>query len=56
MVFTLGLLLDELSHGLAPLVVDAAMETIRALKKERVSMLLVEQNAEMALQPAERAS
>jgi branched-chain amino acid transport system ATP-binding protein len=48
------LLLDEPSQGLAPLVVDAVMGTIRALKAERVSMLLVEQNAEMALQLADR--
>jgi len=48
------LLLDEPSQGLAPLVVDAVMSTVRALKTERVSMLLVEQNAEMALQLADR--
>ena len=48
------LLLDEPSQGLAPLVVDAVMSTVRALKAERVSMLLVEQNAEMALQLADR--
>ena len=48
------LLLDEPSQGLAPLVVNAVMETIRNLKAERVSMLLVEQNAEMALQLADR--
>ncbi len=48
------LLLDEPSQGLAPLVVSAVMDTIRELKKQHVSMLLVEQNAEMALQLAER--
>jgi len=48
------LLLDEPSQGLAPLVVDAVMSTVRTLKAERVSMLLVEQNAEMALQLADR--
>jgi branched-chain amino acid transport system ATP-binding protein len=48
------LLLDEPSQGLAPLIVDAVMGTIRSLKEERVSMLLVEQNAEMALQLADR--
>jgi branched-chain amino acid transport system ATP-binding protein len=48
------LLLDEPSQGLAPIVVNAVMDTIRALKAERVSMLLVEQNAEMALQLADR--
>jgi branched-chain amino acid transport system ATP-binding protein len=48
------LLLDEPSQGLAPMIVDAVMSTIRELKSERVSMLLVEQNAEMALQLADR--
>jgi len=48
------LLLDEPSQGLAPLVVNAVMDTIRELKKQHVSMLLVEQNAEMALQLADR--
>jgi branched-chain amino acid transport system ATP-binding protein len=48
------LLLDEPSQGLAPMVVSAVMETIRELKSQRVSMLLVEQNAEMALQLADR--
>jgi branched-chain amino acid transport system ATP-binding protein len=48
------LLLDEPSQGLAPLVVNAVMSTIEELKKERVSMLLVEQNAEMALRLADR--
>jgi branched-chain amino acid transport system ATP-binding protein len=48
------LLLDEPSQGLAPMVVNAVMDTIRELKRQRVSMLLVEQNVEMALQLADR--
>jgi len=48
------LLLDEPSQGLAPLVVNAVIDTIRELKNQRVSMLLVEQNAELALQLADR--
>jgi branched-chain amino acid transport system ATP-binding protein len=48
------LLLDEPSQGLAPLVVSAVMDTIRELKSQHVSMLLVEQNAEMALRLADR--
>jgi branched-chain amino acid transport system ATP-binding protein len=48
------LLLDEPSQGLAPLIVNAVMRTIEKLKSEGVSMLLVEQNAEMALQLADR--
>jgi branched-chain amino acid transport system ATP-binding protein len=48
------LLLDEPSQGLAPMVVSAVMDTIRELKNQRVSMLLVEQNVEMALKLADR--
>ena len=48
------LLLDEPSQGLAPIIVNDVMSTIRDLKTERVSMLLVEQNAEMALTLADR--
>lgn len=48
------LLLDEPSQGLAPLIVNDVMNTIRELRAERVSMLLVEQNAEMALALADR--
>ena len=48
------LLLDEPSQGLAPMVVNDVMSTIRELKAEHVSMLLVEQNAEMALALADR--
>ena len=48
------LLLDEPSQGLAPLIVETVMSTIRELKREGVSILLVEQNAEMALQLADR--
>ena len=48
------LLLDEPSQGLAPMVVDAVMGTVLELKRERVSMLLVEQNVELALRLADR--
>jgi branched-chain amino acid transport system ATP-binding protein len=48
------LLLDEPSQGLAPLVVGTVMDTIRELRRERISILLVEQNAEMALTLADR--
>jgi branched-chain amino acid transport system ATP-binding protein len=48
------LLLDEPSQGLAPMVVSAVMDTIGELKAQHVSMLLVEQNAEMALRLADR--
>jgi branched-chain amino acid transport system ATP-binding protein len=48
------LLLDEPSQGLAPLIVNTVMGTIEKLKGEGMSVLLVEQNAEMALQLADR--
>ena len=48
------LLLDEPSMGLAPVLVDAIFETIRALHAEGTTILLIEQNARMALQVADR--
>lgn len=48
------LLLDEPSQGLAPIVVETVMATIRDLRRDGVSILLVEQNAEMALALADR--
>ena len=48
------LLLDEPSMGLAPVLVDAVFETIQRIQQEGVTILLVEQNAHMALQVAER--
>ena len=49
------LLLDEPSQGLAPILVETVMDMIRELKHERVGMLLVEQNLDLALGLAERA-
>jgi branched-chain amino acid transport system ATP-binding protein len=46
------LLLDEPSMGLAPLIVQEIFATIRKLNKEGISILLAEQNANMALQSA----
>ena len=48
------ILLDEPSQGLAPMVVELVVEMLRELKSEGVSMLLVEQNLQMALDLAER--
>jgi branched-chain amino acid transport system ATP-binding protein len=48
------LLLDEPSLGLAPLVVRAIFEIIRDLHAAGVTILLVEQNASVALQNADR--
>jgi branched-chain amino acid transport system ATP-binding protein len=49
------LLLDEPSLGLAPLVVVRIFEVIRALRDRGIPVLLVEQNAHMALRTADRA-
>jgi branched-chain amino acid transport system ATP-binding protein len=48
------LLLDEPSMGLAPVLVDSIFETIRQLHASGTTILLVEQNARMALQIAGR--
>ncbi len=48
------LLLDEPSMGLAPLMVQKIFETIRAVAKEGVTILLVEQNARLALEVGSR--
>jgi branched-chain amino acid transport system ATP-binding protein len=48
------LLLDEPSMGLAPVLVDSIFDTIRMLHREGTTILLVEQNARMALQVADR--
>jgi len=48
------LLMDEPSMGLAPVLVDSIFETIQQLHKAGTTILLVEQNARMALQIADR--
>ncbi len=48
------LLLDEPSMGLAPIIVQKIFEIIRMIASEGVTMLLVEQNAKLALQTAQR--
>lgn len=49
------LLLDEPSMGLAPLLVEQIFEVIQDINQQGVSILLVEQNANMALSIADRA-
>jgi branched-chain amino acid transport system ATP-binding protein len=49
------LLLDEPSLGLAPLVVKGIAEIIKQINRTGVSIILVEQNARMALRLAEYA-
>ncbi|MFN0043545.1 MAG: ABC transporter ATP-binding protein [Alphaproteobacteria bacterium] len=47
------LLLDEPSMGLAPILVDQVFESIQDIRKQGVTILLVEQNAYVALQIAD---
>lgn len=49
------LLLDEPSLGLAPILVSVIFDTIQQLKREGATILLVEQNARLALDIADRA-
>lgn len=48
------LMLDEPSMGLAPMMVAKIFETIRDISAQGVSILLVEQNARLALEVAQR--
>jgi branched-chain amino acid transport system ATP-binding protein len=48
------LLMDEPSMGLAPVLVESIFETIQEINKEGTTILLVEQNAQMALSVAGR--
>jgi branched-chain amino acid transport system ATP-binding protein len=48
------LLLDEPSMGLAPLMVEKIFEVIRAIADDGVTILLIEQNARLALEASHR--
>ncbi|MCD0491351.1 ABC transporter ATP-binding protein [Chromobacterium violaceum] len=48
------LLLDEPSMGLAPIIVEKIFEIIQMVSKQGVTMLLVEQNAKLALEVSQR--
>jgi branched-chain amino acid transport system ATP-binding protein len=48
------LLLDEPSMGLAPIMVEKIFEVVRRIASEGVTLLLVEQNARLALQVSQR--
>ncbi len=48
------LLLDEPSMGLAPLMVEKIFDTVRMVSKQGVTVLLVEQNAKLALEASHR--
>jgi len=49
------LMLDEPSLGLAPTVVDLVFEAVIEIRKQGLTLLLVEQNAELALELTDRA-
>lgn len=49
------LLLDEPSMGLAPMMVEKIFEVVRSISEQGMTILLVEQNARLALQTAHRA-
>lgn len=49
------MMIDELSLGLAPLVIQNLFDIIKGLNKSGMSILLIEQNARQALQIADRA-
>ena len=49
------LLIDELSMGLAPVLVESLFEAIAGINKSGTTILLVEQDANLALQFASRA-
>ena len=48
------LLLDEPSMGLAPLLIEKIFDTVRRISEEGVTVLLVEQNAKLALDTSHR--
>lgn len=49
------LLVDEMSLGLAPIIVDQLMENLIAIRDQGVTILLVEQDIHLALAAADRA-
>lgn len=49
------LMMDEPSLGIAPLIVRSIYQTVAALKRQGLTVLLVEQNARAALAVADRA-
>lgn len=49
------LIIDELSLGLAPIIVQGLLDTVRGLKDEGLTMIIVEQSLNVALSIADRA-
>ena len=48
------IVMDEPTMGLSPLFVDRVLETIRTINQQGITVLMVEQNANLALQIADR--
>ena len=48
-------LIDEMSLGLAPLIVDQLVETVRNINRQRTTVLLVEQDVQLALENSDDA-
>ncbi|HMN22378.1 MAG TPA: ABC transporter ATP-binding protein [Ottowia sp.] len=49
------MMIDEMSLGLAPVIVDQLMDVLAAIRREGVTVLLVEQDVQVALSGADRA-
>ena len=49
------MMVDEMSLGLAPVVVEQLMDVLRSIRQEGVTILLVEQDVQLALSVADRA-
>jgi len=54
MIDPILLVVDEISMGLAPIIVDQLFEVFGQMHREGVTVLLVEQNAQKALAAADR--
>ncbi|TBR77249.1 MAG: branched-chain amino acid ABC transporter ATP-binding protein, partial [Burkholderiaceae bacterium] len=48
------MMVDEMSLGLAPVVVDQLMDVLAAIQRDGVTVLLVEQDVQVALSGADR--
>ncbi|HKB53391.1 MAG TPA: branched-chain amino acid ABC transporter ATP-binding protein, partial [Ramlibacter sp.] len=49
------MVIDEMSLGLAPVVVEQLMDVLAAIRRDGVTVLLVEQDVQLALSYADRA-
>jgi branched-chain amino acid transport system ATP-binding protein len=49
------MLIDEMSLGLAPIIIDELFRALKAIKERGITLLFVEQNVRRTLQEADRA-